>query len=248
MLLAIATLAFRLTNADVAISRIFFDPSDGEWPLAKWWLFAFFFDWGVLPAWLIGVAGLVVGIVGLFWDRLRPWAPQGFFLAFLLILGPGLLVNVCLKDNWGRPRPRQTVAFGGPNEFLAVWQPSALDGHSFPCGHASMGFYLMAPAFLLARRRPWLMTQFLLLGIVAGVAIGIGRMAQGQHFASDVLWAGGFVYLTGLLLCAVMRIGPFEAIGAAATAGAQPVLLSIETARQRDAATASDREPQREAA
>ena len=35
------------------------------------------------------------------------------FLVLSLLLGPGLLVNVILKDNWGRPRPGSVVEFGG---------------------------------------------------------------------------------------------------------------------------------------
>jgi membrane-associated PAP2 superfamily phosphatase len=30
--------------------------------------------------------------------------------------------------------------------------------------------------------------------------IGLGRMAQGGHFATDVIWAGGIVYLSGITL------------------------------------------------
>jgi membrane-associated PAP2 superfamily phosphatase len=31
-------------------------------------------------------------------------------------------------------------------------------------------------------------------------------MVQGAHFASDVLWSGGFTYLTGLLLYYALRL------------------------------------------
>jgi len=30
--------------------------------------------------------------------------------------------------------------------------------------------------------------------------MGLGRMIQGGHFASDVIWAGGLIYLIGLIL------------------------------------------------
>ena len=40
--------------------------------------------------------------------------------------------------------------------------------------------------------------MFLLLGLGYGGLMGLGRMIQGAHFFSDVVWAGGFVYLTAL--------------------------------------------------
>lgn len=43
----------------------------------------------------------------------------------------------------------------------------------------------------------WLL---LWLGMICGVLMGIVRMAQGGHFATDLLWAGGLVYLLGLVL------------------------------------------------
>ena len=57
----------------------------------------------------------------------------------------------------------------------------------------------MAPAFFLYRRRNGWALAFLLLGLFAGCLIGMARMAAGGHFASDVIWAGGFVYFTGLI-------------------------------------------------
>jgi membrane-associated PAP2 superfamily phosphatase len=68
-----------------------------------------------------------------------------------------------------------------------------------------MGFYLMAPAFVLYRRRTGWAAAFLLFGLIAGGTIGLARMAAGAHFASDIVWAGGFVYFTGLIVAAPFR-------------------------------------------
>jgi membrane-associated PAP2 superfamily phosphatase len=52
-----------------------------------------------------------------------------------------------------------------------------------------------------------------LLGLAYGTVMGIGRMVQGGHFATDVLWAWGLTYLTGLILAYIfgfhkgMRLG-----------------------------------------
>ena len=45
------------------------------------------------------------------------------FLVATLALGPGLLVNVGLKDHWGRPRPIDVTQFGGDQHFVAWWDP-----------------------------------------------------------------------------------------------------------------------------
>ena len=99
----------------------------------------------------------------------------------------------------GTAAPYSTIPFGGDQKFLPVFQNGcSQDYASFPCGHASMGFYLMAPAFFLYRRRPRLAAAFLCLGLIAGFTIGMARIVEGSHFASDVIWSGGFVYFTGL--------------------------------------------------
>src|SRR5215472_17500693 len=52
---------------------------------------------------------------------LRPrWAPSGRKMIFLILtiaIGPGLIVNLGLKDHWGRPRPYQTEDFNGQSPF-----------------------------------------------------------------------------------------------------------------------------------
>ena len=139
----------------------------------------------------------------------------GLFFALLLIIGPGIVVNGLFKPFWNRPRPHATIPFGGPRDFVAVWQRgSGQDDSSFPSGHAAMGFYLMAPAMVCYRRRPRLAAAFLLLGIAAGTVIGSARIVAGCHFASDVLWSGGLVYFTALLLAAPFRFGQGEPVWA----------------------------------
>jgi lipid A 4'-phosphatase len=54
------------------------------------------------------------------------------FLALVLIIGPGLLANSTLKDNWGRPRPIQITEFGGPGAFA----PALARTGAVSAGHA----------------------------------------------------------------------------------------------------------------
>jgi lipid A 4'-phosphatase len=206
-----ATLFFRLSSADLALSRLF---SPEHSVKSLWWPLGFEEPWtglyhyGVAPALILGASGLVVWLGSWFWSKLRPYRDAGLFLALMLALGPGLLINGILKPLWGRPRPYNTVPFGGEDAFLPVLsmgeQPSNL---SFPSGHASMGFYLMAPAFVLYRRRPRWAAFFLLIGLAGGTLMGVTRIVAGSHFASDVLWAAGVVYFTGLGLAALFDFG-----------------------------------------
>jgi lipid A 4'-phosphatase len=203
------TVVFRVTDADIALARLFFREEAGvRFPLGQTQPWLALYEYGVYPAWILGCGGLAVWLMAFAVKRLRPVRDEGLFLFLMVVLGPGILVNCVSKPYCGRPRPHLTRAFGGTKEFLRVFTTGenvAGDCNSFPSGHASMGFYLMAPAFVLYRRRNGWAAFFLSLGTAAGLTIGIARMAAGAHFASDVLWAGGFVYFTGLALAGVFR-------------------------------------------
>ena len=225
VVLAAATAVFRWTDLDIAAVQPFFDSDgsghapDAHWPLKLVQPWKGLYDWGEYPALLIGCGGMVVWIVSFFWKRIEPWRDPGLFLALLLILGPGIIVNVLIKPCWARPRPNATVPFGGPSEFVPVWQlGEGTDDWSFPSGHAAMGFYLMAPAFICYRRRPGLAAGFLLLGLASGTVMGMARIVAGCHFPSDVLWAGGVVYFTALVLAAPFDLGEGALSGSAARA------------------------------
>lgn len=112
------------------------------------------------------------------------------FLFLVLALGPGLVVNGVLKSESGRARPHQVEAFGGDKVFTAVFTPAdqCRRNCSFVSGHASMGFYLIALGWVTCRRR------WFAIGVAAGALVGFGRMAQGAHFLSDVVFAFWAVY------------------------------------------------------
>jgi lipid A 4'-phosphatase len=92
--------------------------------------------------WLLGRFGVAT-----------PFAVSGRALVFLiasLMIGPGLVVNLGLKDHMHRPRPVHLVEFGGAAEFRP-WD--SIDGAckkncSFPSGEVAESFWLVAPARL----------------------------------------------------------------------------------------------------
>lgn len=119
--------------------------------------------------------------------------PRGFVLVIgTLLLGSGLLVNEVLKNRWDRPRPREIERFGGTMEFVPAFDPTGAcdDNCSFVSGHAAFVFAGYALAILAHRRRA------AILGVtVLGAMAGAGRMMQGGHFLSDIVFAGVFLFL-----------------------------------------------------
>ena len=64
------------------------------------------------------------------------------FIVAATALGPGLIANTVLKDNWGRARPYQTDSFGGTRQFTPAPLPAAQCERNcaFVSGHAALAF------------------------------------------------------------------------------------------------------------
>ncbi len=199
ILLSLSAL-FRLTNLDCTLLANFYDPLHG-WQHGDQSPWSQLYHYGTYPAIILAATALLTLLTSLFAKTVVPHRKQALFFVLLMALGPGLLVNVIFKDHWGRPRPREIQQFSGSERFLPVWSKGISgNGYSFPSGHASMGFYLLAPFFVLRRKKPVQARIFLGGGFTAGILIGLARMVQGGHFASDIIWSGGFIYLSGMAL------------------------------------------------
>ncbi len=186
---AAAVVLFAVTGLDVAASRPFYraGPAD-RWPLAKELPWSALYGAAPWLAALLVLAGL--GMLALGSTRRRERLRRdGIFLLLAVVVGPGLIVNLLFKDHWGRPRPRDIVEFGGPSPYRSPLLPQRGGAASFPCGHCSVGFLLGAGWWIWKGRRPALARASLALGLAAGTAIGLGRMAAGGHFLSDVVWS-----------------------------------------------------------
>jgi len=194
------SLGFHFSQWDWRLEHWFWSPTAG-WRFADQPFVQFLYHYGPWPALLVGVTAAVIWCGSMLSGRGRTLRPLSLFMTLVLIAGPGLLVNAGFKDHFGRPRPIQTRAFGGDQPFRPLGEPGPKGGgKSFPSGHASTGFYWLALAvYFWDRERAWAWA-FGALGIGHGLLMGIGRMAQGKHWPSDVLWAAGMVYLTAWLL------------------------------------------------
>jgi len=150
---------------------------------------------------LYALVGLVVIVLSIW--RPRPlgarWSRRLVALAWVSILGSGLLVNAGLKEYWGRARPVQVSEFGGARHFTPALQPTNQCEHncSFVSGHATSGYILMAVGLMgsVATRRRWLW-----IGLAWGAVVSLARIAEGGHFLSDTLFAGLAVWVSGWLI------------------------------------------------
>ena len=201
-----ATGAIDLAGADLAVQALFYSQGEG-WVMGGREPWAFLYHFGNLPAFALGAMGAIAFVLSFFSGRYRPDRTAALFVVALLALGPGMIVNTVFKDHWGRPRPADIVQFGGTETYRSFWHPGPPEqGRSFPSGHAAVGFFLMAPFFVLRRKAPGWARRALLAGILYGLTMGLGRMIQGGHFLTDVIWSGCMVYLTGLFLYYLFRL------------------------------------------
>jgi lipid A 4'-phosphatase len=192
----VAGLVFSLwPQLDIAISRMFLDGRGGfELTQPIFWRFlreAFLKGFAL---WYITIAVAAVLALMQRWDLfgfdLRKW----LYLAACSITGPLLLVNVYLKEHWGRWRPREVIELGGSELFTRPldWAGTCDYNCSFVSGEvASMTMTFIALAFATTAWRP----IFYILTVAMGVLSAFTRIGQGGHFASDTLFSGVFMVL-----------------------------------------------------
>lgn len=116
-----------------------------------------------------------------------------------LAIGPGLIVNSILKENWGRARPYQVIRDHHP--FSLPWQPhfSRPMDNSMPSGHVSIGAFIGVP-FIAARRRKIGIT----LSSIGFILVALVRWLQGGHYFSDICLAAIIVWLVTTFVCIVV--------------------------------------------
>ena len=147
---------------------------------------------------------LVGPVIAMLWIRRahplgRRWSRRLAALAWVSLLGSGLLINAGVKEHWGRARPIQVSEFGGHKHFSLALVPADQCDHncSFVSGHAASGFVLMAVGLMgsVATRRRWFW-----IGMAWGGVASLMRIAQGGHFLSDTLFAGVAIWGSGWIV------------------------------------------------
>jgi lipid A 4'-phosphatase len=183
---------FTATDWDLEAARFFFHPDNLQNPWADEDLFIWKFFYRLVPILTIVIAvaalgALIYGSLAKGKSKLKLYS---VFVILSVLLGPGLVVNAAFKDHWGRPRPRQVKEFNGRYEYKQFWQKGLSGkGKSFPCGHSSLVFSLFAFWFIWRRKKRFYAYLSLIGALTIGSLAGVGRMAAGGHFLSDVIFS-----------------------------------------------------------
>jgi lipid A 4'-phosphatase len=210
LLSALVGAAFiRYSRVDLAVSGRYWTPVEGFYLERSGWAVGLY---ETIPILTIVVVLVLVALLGLAVFRGQTVGPFTtrvlLFLLAGLAAGPGLVVNWLFKDHWGRPRPRDVVEFGGSMQFMPALVPGGgcERNCSFVAGHPSSVFWLAAFGFVLVgAKRYAVFTAAALTGFVAGA----GRIVQGAHFLSDVVFSWVFTFGTVYVLARwVFRVPP----------------------------------------
>jgi membrane-associated PAP2 superfamily phosphatase len=196
----VAGLAFGLfPSLDLAIAGVFYPVRDAGGNMFAWRISPTLLRIHdiALNAGFVLVAPAVIALVAkLLLPRTRMLI-SGRAIVFLIstmLLAPGLVTNVVLKDHWGRPRPIDVTQFGGDQHFVAWWDPrgDCPSNCSFVSGDVSTTAWTFAPAALAP-------PQYRALAYGAALALTVLmaaiRIMAGGHFPSDTIFAGVFTFL-----------------------------------------------------
>lgn len=198
LLAALTTLLFGVTDLDLRLAALFYHPENpGDvWPTQHWWPWKLLYDYAFPFTLWSGLIALAVYVLSHFHAYTQRFRRKALYILLVIALGPGLVVNLIVKDHWGRPRPVHVSQFGGEHQYV----PPAKFGHtpdkSFVCGHCSVGYTFFVLYFLSQNHK----AIYFLLTLVLAWTLGFTRMTSGGHFASDILWSGYLVFLVAYAL------------------------------------------------
>ncbi len=209
-LLAVGFIGF--AGIDLWFTGLFWNGTDGFFLRDTWWARTMYQVIPILTFSVVGMAlmGLIVNAVRR--RPLGPWRSRTFlYLIAVVAIGPGLVVNVVFKDHWGRARPRDVVEFGGTKAFTPAFVISdqCPKNCSFVAGHPSMAFAMVALVLVAAGPRPRRQRAGLIAVVVAaGMLVGFGRIVQGGHFLSDVIFSAIFTVAIAVGLYRLFELDP----------------------------------------
>ena len=144
---------------------------------------------------------LIIPIICIYFPINKLYAGSKFtlkkvlFIFFSFLANLILVVNLLLKNLWGRARPNDINELGGGDLFTPWYAISkACDTNcSFVSGDASVGFSLII-FYLVTKNK-----IFYWLALFSGFFIGLIRIMEGGHFLSDVFLSGFLIFLLYLI-------------------------------------------------
>ncbi|MCX7086123.1 MAG: phosphatase PAP2 family protein [Methylococcales bacterium] len=198
VLILITTPIFWLTDLDQQVSSLFYrsSESDSSWPWKDWWLWRYLFDYADAFIRIISIGLLFAFGLSHILPKLKTARRALAYLLLVILIGPGLIVNLVFKDHWGRARPVHITEFGGQFNYTPPLKIGHTPDKSFPCGHCSVGFMFFALYFLSRKHKRY----YLAITLAVSFALALARLSAGGHFLSDILWSGYLVFFVSWLL------------------------------------------------
>src|SRR3569833_2387959 len=197
---AVAALAFGLFPAlDLTISGLFYPVHDANGYMFAWLLspvLSTAHNIALNAGFVMVAPALIAPVIKLLFPRMRMLMSGRavIFLVATMLIGPGIVTNVVLKDYWGRPRPIDVTQFGGQQHFVPWWDPrgDCPNNCSFVSGDVATAAWSFAPAALAP-------PQYRAVAYGAALALtafmAVVRIMFGGHFPSDTIFAGVFTFL-----------------------------------------------------
>ena len=185
-------------SLDVYVSGLFYY-GDKQFLIQSYYPVSIFFRKILLPFILIYI--FVLPLVLRFFPLKKIYFDYKFSISeivYIWVSGAAtmlLVVNVLLKNMWGRARPNDVSYFNGFQDFNPWYKISdaCSSNCSFVSGDSSVGFLLIVFYFITKKN------VYLYLGLILGSLLGFIRIAAGGHFFSDVIFSQIVVTVTILV-------------------------------------------------
>jgi len=184
---------FWCTDLDYRVAQMFYQagPAAQHWPYQQLQPVKILYDYAFPFCVVVGLSLLSISILGHWHAYTRRYRRKALYILLVILLGPGLVVNLIFKDHWGRPRPVHVQEFGGQYAYVPPLKPGNTPDKSFVCGHCSVGYAFFVLYFLSQSHK----VMYFVLTLALAWTLGITRMTAGGHFLSDVLWSGYVMFL-----------------------------------------------------
>jgi lipid A 4'-phosphatase len=191
----LATLVTVGPSLDLYISSLFYY-GDKQFLIQSYYPVSIFFRKILLPFILIYI--FVIPLVLRFLPLQKIYFDYKFSLSEIIYVWVSgtvtlfLVVNIVLKNMWGRVRPNDVSYFNGFQDFTPWYKISnaCASNCSFVSGDSSVGFLLIVFYFITKKN------AYLYLGLILGSLLGFVRIAAGGHFFSDIIFSQIVVTIT----------------------------------------------------